>query len=134
MYGATKVSAPTGCRVENFSAGAAATVGCRAKTEADGGEDGREEVSTLLDCRARFSAGEVATEASSGAEAGSFALALVNFAGAFFSLLWTKTVKTPGASSTTAVPQRLGELSPSRRMRSTLKLARVGSAWRAASC
>src|SRR5208283_1903426 len=37
-------------------------------------------------------------------------------------LLFTKTVKTPGASPKVALPQRLGVLSPSRRMRSTLKM------------
>ena len=44
------------------------------------------------------------------------------FAKPFFPLPFTKTVKTPGASSTVAVPQRLGVLRPSRRISSTLKL------------
>jgi hypothetical protein len=44
-------------------------------------------------------------------------------------LLFTKTVKTPGASSTVAVPQRFGALTPSRRISSTLKLSPRGLAW-----
>jgi hypothetical protein len=35
-------------------------------------------------------------------------------------LLFVKTVKTPGAFATVTVPQRLGVLSPSRRICSTL--------------
>lgn len=100
----------------------------------EGCVEGCAKVSAPSDCLARFSAVEAAAGAASEAEACAFELALVNSTGAFFSLPWTKTVKRPGASSTATTPQRLGELSPSRRMRSTLKLARVGSAWRAASC
>ena len=37
-------------------------------------------------------------------------------------LVLTKTVKVPGASAKVALPQRLGVLRPSRRMRSTLKV------------
>ena len=51
------------------------------------------------------------------------------FAGVSFFPVWTKTVKRPGASSTVIAPQRLGALSPSRRMRSTLKLVLRGLAW-----
>ena len=50
-------------------------------------------------------------------------------AGTSFVLFLTKTVKTPGAFSTVAMPQRLGALSPSRRISSTLKLALRGWAW-----
>jgi len=44
-------------------------------------------------------------------------------------LVFTKTVKAPGASPKVAVPQRLGVLSPSRRMRSTLKVAEPACSW-----
>jgi hypothetical protein len=54
------------------------------------------------------------------------ALASMLSAEAFFALPSTKTVKTPGVSTKLAVPQRLGVLSPSRRISSTLKLAERG--------
>ena len=110
--------------LSTFSAGAAAGVtGNAAATTEICAAGGRVSASAGFCAGATAAGGVVATIT------GASALATSVTAGAFFPLLFTKTVKTPGASSTVAVPQRFGALKPSRRIRSTLKLSSRGLAW-----
>jgi hypothetical protein len=74
-----------------------------------------------------FAAG--GTGGAGGAKEAVVCITMLDIFGGLIALLLTKTVKTPGASSTVAVPQRLGALSPSRRISSTLKLSLRGCAW-----
>jgi hypothetical protein len=71
----------------------------------------------------------IAAGPAAGAGVGRVDATPINFISAFSSSPLTKTVKTPGASTTVAMPQRLGALRPSRRISSTLKLAARGLAW-----
>jgi hypothetical protein len=74
-------------------------------------------------------AGTTAAVGTSGVGVGAVFVAPEGTGRSFSPTPFTKTVKTPGVSSTVNVPQRLGALTPSRSISSTLKLAARGFAW-----